>query len=170
MLRALAGLVVVVLAVSAGAGAGTSLSSMTLQFGDLPTGYTQTKSSACPASCVKKAQGKVPLGYVSGWERDYDAGVKQLVSSVSSYKSTTTAKASVRNTWASAERHGCKRVSMVEKIGNEARMYLCKQNGVSVYAVTWRFTEFKATIILAGYVVGGDLAAELAVKQQARMR
>lgn len=169
-LRALIGSLVVVLTVATGASADTSLSSMTLQFGDLPTGYTQSKSSTCPASCVKKAQGKVPAGFLSGWERDYDGGLKQIVSTVSLYKSTITARSSVLSTWARAEQHGCKRVSMVEKIGDEARMYHCNQSGVSIYAVTWRSGKFKAAIILAGYVVGGDLAARLAVKQQARMR
>jgi hypothetical protein len=164
------GSVLVVLALATSASADTRLASITLQFGDLPTGYTQTKSSACPSSCVKKAQGTIPSGYVSGWERDYDAGLKQIVSSVSLYESTKTASASVRSSWAAAERNRCKRVSMVEKIGDEARMYLCPHNGVSVYALAWRSGKFKATILLAGYVVGGDLAAQLAVKQQARMR
>jgi hypothetical protein len=169
-LRAVTGSVVVVLTLATGAGAGRSLSAMTLQFGDLPTGYTQSKSSACPASCVKKVQGKVPVGYVSGWERDYDAGLKQIVSSVSQYKSSGAAGASVRRSWASAERQHCNRVSMVEKIGSAARLYLCKRSGVSVYVVSWSSGKFKATILLAGYVVGGDVAAGLAVKQQARMK
>ena|SRR6266849_3193102 len=168
--RALIGSVVVFLAFAAGASADRSLSSMTLQLGDLPTGYMQSKSSACPASCVKKAQGSVPAGFVSGWERDFAAGLKQIISDVSLYRSTITAKASVRSAWVGAERHGCKRVSMAEKIGNEARMYLCKQSGVSFYAVSWRSGSFKATIFLIGYVVGGDLAAGLAVKQQTRMK
>jgi hypothetical protein len=160
------GSLVVVLAVAAGASADRSLSSMTLQLRDLPTGYTQTKSSACPASCVKKVQGKVPAGFVSGWERRYDGRVATIVSIVSLYKSTISAKASVLGTWAGAE-HDCKRLSMVEKIGVGARMYQCSQTGVSINLVSWRSGKFKATIILAGN--GAGLAARLAVKQQARM-
>ncbi|MGZ4409421.1 MAG: hypothetical protein ACXVY6_11600 [Gaiellaceae bacterium] len=167
---AVSGLVVVVLAVVTGASAGRSLSAMTLQLRDLPTGYTQSKSFACSPSCMKKTQGSVPAGYVNGWERDYYAGLKQVASRATQYTTNASASRSVRSAWANAERHGCKRVSLVEKIGDEARMDLCKENGVSVYAVTWRSGKFRGAILLSAYVVGGKEAAALGVKQQTRMK
>ena len=167
MLRALTGSVVVVLTLATAAAAGKSLSAMTLQLQDLPAGYTQVNSNACPASCVLKIQRKVPAGYVSGWEREYYAGLKLITSGVSLYETPATATASVQSSWRTVERKACKRVTMAQKIGAGARMYFC---GVSVYVVVWRSGEFKAAISLIGDRADGELAARLAVKQQARMQ
>jgi hypothetical protein len=167
-LRALVGSGVVVLVLAAGASAGRPLSAMTLQFGDLPTGYTQSKSYACPASCVTKETGSVSAGYLGGWERDYDGGVTQLTSAVSLYASTEAAQASILRSWAKASK-ACVRASLSEKIGDQARMYLCKKSGVSVYGVSWRSGKLRGTILFGGYVVAGSEAARLAVEQQARM-
>jgi hypothetical protein len=169
-LRILVTFAAVALGGATAAHAGGSLSTMTLQLSDLPTGFTQSKSYACPASCVKKEQGWIAAGYVVGWERDYDGGLKQISSIISSYTSASAAHASMLRSWASAAHAGCQRASLTEKIGDEARLYLCKRSGVSVYAVSWRSGKLKATVLVAGYVVGGDEAATLALKQQARMR
>jgi hypothetical protein len=166
------GLTLVVLAALAlvtGASAGRNLSTMTLRLADLPNGYTQSKSSSCSLACAKRDQGYVAPGFVTGWERDFVGGPKKILSSVSLYRSSTLARASVHHSWSSAAASHCLRASLSQRIGSESRMYRCDESGAFVWTVIWRSGALKGAVILAGFTAGGAEAATLALTQQARM-
>jgi hypothetical protein len=184
-------LTVLTLALAGGYFAATALPSskpdtkvMVLQLRDLPTGFGLEKghyvsnAEANRQATTKKDYAR--LGRITGYDAEYTkrgiAGLIQVDSTASLYKTARGARDSIRVSFRAADRGGdFKRLSVGAPIGNESRLYLStdKDNGVNVdiYSVVWRSGPVYAAVVaggLAGTVDAVDVVA-LARKQQARI-
>jgi hypothetical protein len=155
-------------------------SRLVLRFADLPSGFTQKYSHRMSAAQVRKEQGSVRPGYLTGWENQFDrsalTGAIQIVSSSAVYKTTAQAHASMLWTFRKlATSPKFRRMSVGRPLGDESRaaLYTIHQSGfsVTVFAVGWRSGRIKAAALVGGIsnTLSPELAIRLAQKQQARI-
>jgi hypothetical protein len=163
------------------AASGAGLQQMVLSLGDLPAGFALDYSHAMTRAQVATQQDYVAPGFVAAWESQFtrSEGVSSAVirSSVSRYKTTQQAHASIAHTWSQATKmkQGMKvaRVSTGTPLGHEARMFRGDDNsGAIVYVVVWRYGSLKAGVMFGGspLVVTARQTVQLAQRQQAHMR
>jgi hypothetical protein len=158
--------------------ASSSLKSMTLQLSDMPAGFSRDYSHAVSKAEVIKQQNYVMPGFFAAWETQFtrEEGFRTAiaVSSVSRYRSTAQAHASMLDTWKGAAKQGkVKRISVGAPLGHEAHAFSYTAKGATVYIVVWRQANLKARLLLGGLPSLGATAQQttrLAIRQQARMR
>lgn len=160
---------------------------MVLQLRDVPSGMAQALDRHIGVVQVKRDQGSVPHGFLTGWESEFKAdnpigGVADIDSSVSLYDSASDAHKSVLMSYrrvATGHPPGYSRftrLSVGAPLGDEARMYVSKGHSsgiaLTIYALVWRSGMAKASVIIGGVTgtIKPTAAVRLAKKQQARMR
>jgi len=166
---------------------------MVLRLTDLPAGFSLNKGYYADNARADKDSDSVSFadyvrwGRVTGYHADFSrealAGILNLTSGASTYKTTAGATASTRASYAAAGKTtriygkptSFKRVSTGTRLGHEAQMFTTKVTSegitVSVYILVWRYRTVKASLLVGGLAGTLDAAevVRLAQKQQTRI-
>lgn len=157
--------------------AAVSLSAMTVQKSDVPTGYSQKLSHrlSVPATVA----GARKAGYVTGWQRGFTrlqgVDTAAVTSTALEYTSKAAAHGSVQSIWRNVLGHsGAKRLTVGRPLGDEARAFVYQSTGaITTYALVWRYKNIDGIVLLVGLRsigVTAEAATRLAVRQQEHVR
>jgi hypothetical protein len=161
---------------STAAVASAPAASLTLRDSDLPSTFSEDFSHAIPAVQVRALQGSMVPRYLAAWQREFTRvqglQTSAATSSVLRYASPAKARQAFAQTWQQiARRTGAKPFSV--GVGSESRAFTYPKGPVTAYAVTWRYKNVDAVVLVVGVPSLGatqSFTKDLALKQQSHLK